>query len=221
MNPADRSIRVLIADDHPLFREGLALLLAQEPDIRVAGQAVDGPQTLRMAEALQPDILLLDIRMPEANGLDDLPKILRKSPKTKILIVSGFLEEDLLVEALQHGAKGYIPKTSTQSDLIKAIRATHAGEIWAGRRALAHLLENLLQKANGLEGALSATRSILTNKEREVVKYVIQGMTNKEIAPRLNVSEKTIKTHLSNIFKKLNVSRRAEILLYRFVGPSD
>jgi len=214
-------IRVLIADDHALFREGLALLLALEPDIRVVGQAADGLETLRMAETLQPDILLLDIRMPEADGLAAVPKVLKRSPKTKILIVSGFLEEDLLVEALQHGAKGFIAKTSTHSDLVKAIRAAHAGEIWAGRRALAQLLESLLQRANGLQGSLSATRSILTDREHEVVQYVIQGMTNKEIAPKLNVSEKTVKTHLSNIFRKMKVSRRVELLLYRFVTPAD
>ena len=210
-------ITVLIADDHALFREGLHMLLEREEDLQVVGEATDGKQALSMTEALQPDILLLDIRMPEINGLEALPKIRAKSPGTKVLILSGYPEDDFIVEALQLGAKGYLSKTLTRADIVKAIRATHAGELWAERKLLAQTLESLLQKVNSLHEPPTETREALTDREREVVKWVIQGMTNKEIAAQLGISDKTVKSHLSNIFGKLKVSRRLELLLYRIV----
>src|SRR5574341_2216025 len=129
-------IKVLIADDHALFREGLRMLLTQESGIQVVGEATQGDEALSMAEALEPDILLLDIRMPKVDGLTVLPKIREKSPRTKVLIVSAFFEDDLIIEAMQNGAKGYLLKETTYKDLVKAIRATHAGELWAERKVL-------------------------------------------------------------------------------------
>jgi len=210
-------ITVLIADDHALFREGLHLLLELEEDIQVVGEAADGFQALNMVEALQPNILMLDVRMPELSGIDVLHKIRAKSPGTKVLILSAFVDDDLIVEALQLGAKGYLTKTLTRTDLLKAIRATHAGELWAERRVLTQTLEDLLERVNNLHGSIRDAREILTEREQEVVKWVIQGMTNKEIASQLGISEKTVKTHLSNIFSKLNVSKRLQLLLYRIV----
>src|SRR3989304_2587816 len=134
-------IRVLIADDHTLFREGLSMLLAGEPDINVVGEAADGFQALSMAEALQPDIMLLDIRMPGMDGLEVLRRIREKSPKMKVIVLSGFFEEELIVEAFEHGAKGYLQKITSPADLVKALRATHAGELWAHPRVLSQVLE--------------------------------------------------------------------------------
>lgn len=210
-------ISVLIADDHALFREGLAALFQRQDDFQVVGEAPNGRQTLVMAEALQPDILLLDIRMPELGGLEVLPKIREKSPKTKVLILSGNLEEEFITQALQQGAKGCLLKTTAFGDLVKAIRATHVGELWAGRKVLTQVLENLLRKVDDLHVPLSTMRETLTDREQEIVQWVVQGMTNKEIASQLGISEKTVKTHLSNIFKKLNVSRRLQLLLFRMV----
>jgi len=210
-------ITVLIADDHTIFREGLHMLLALEEGIQVVGEATDGLQTLSMVEAFQPDILLLDIRMPELTGLEVLPKIRAKSPGTKVLILSAFFDDDVIVEALQLGAKGYLSKTLTRPDLVKAVRATHAGELWAERRVLTQTLEGLLERVNNLHGSPPDGRETLTDREQEVVRWVIQGMTNKEIASQLAISEKTVKTHLSNIFSKLKVSRRLQLLLYRIV----
>ena len=211
-------ITVLIADDHALFREALHLLLAQEGDIQVVGEATDGQQALIMTEAFQPDILLLDVRMPGVNGLDALPRIRAKSPGTKVLMLSGYPEDDFIVEALQLGAKGYLSKSLTRADLVKAIRATHAGELWAERKMLMQTLKSLLQKVNNLHVSPSPeTGEALTDREHEIVKWVIQGMTNKEIAAQLGISDKTVKTHLSNIFGKLKVSRRIQLVLYRFM----
>jgi len=214
-------IKVLIADDHALFREGLRMLLTQESGIQVVGEATQGDEALSLAEALEPDILLLDIRMPKVDGLTVLPKIREKSPRTKVLILSAFFEDDLIIEAMQNGAKGYLLKEATYKDLIKAIYATHAGELWAERKVLTELLESLFQKVNDLHGPLSEPRENLTEREQEIVKWVIHGMTNKEIATQLGISDKTVKTHLSNIFSKLKVSRRLELLLYRIADRTS
>ena len=214
-------ITVLIADDHTLFREGLRVLLAQEPAISVVGEAADGLQAISLAEALQPNILLLDIRMPGLGGLDALPQIRKKSPETKVLILSGFSEDEFVVKALQLGAKGYLSKSLTHTDLVKAIRATYAGEIWAERKALTEVLESLCQKTQEMSWPLSEMQEALTDREQEIVRWVIQGMTNKEIAARLGISDKTVKSHLSNIFSKLKISRRLQLALYRIVEQLD
>lgn len=210
-------IKVLIADDHAMFREALRTRLTQESGIQVVGEATQGDEALSMAEALEPDILLLDIRMPKVDGLTVLPKIREKSPRTKVLILSAFFDDDLIIEAMQNGAKGYLLKDATYKDLIKAICATHAGELWVERKVLTQLLESLFQKVNDLHVPISEIRENLTEREQEIVKWVIHGMTNKEVATQLGISDKTVKTHLSNIFSKLKVSRRLELLLYRIV----
>ena len=210
-------ITVLIADDHALFREGLRSLLAQEKDIQVVGEAVNGLQAISMAEALQPGILLLDARMPEQSGIEALPQIREKSPRTKVLMISGFPEDELMVEALQLGAKGYLLKSLTSIELVKAIRTTYSGEVWAARRILTEVLENLRQKVQEMSVPFSEMRDTLTDREQEIVKWVTQGMTNKEIASRLGISDKTVKTHVRNVFNKLKISRRLELLLRRIV----
>ncbi len=214
-------ISVLIADDNTLFREGLRMLLAQEPVISVVGEAADGLQAIRLAEALQPDILLLDIRMPGLGGIEALPQIREKSPGTKVLILSGFSEDELMIQALQLGAKGYLSKLLMHRDLIKAIRTTYAGEVWAERKVLSEVLESLRQKMQEKNLPLSDMQEALTDREHEIVKWVIQGMTNKEIATRLGISDKTVKTHLSNIFNKLKISRRLQLVLHRIVEQPD
>ncbi len=213
-------ITVIIADDHALFREGLRMLLEQEPGIRVIGEATDGLQAMTLTEALRPDILLLDVQMPH-DGLKVLPVVRVKSPTTKVLILSGFDDEEFITEALQHGAKGYLLKTLTPADLVKAIRATHAGELWVERKVVTQVLEGLLQKVADLQRPLPGNRKGLTDREQEVVRWAIQGMTNKEIAAQLGISEKTVKAHLSNIFSKLNVSRRLQLLLDQIVDQSQ
>lgn len=208
-------ITVLVADDHTLFREGLHLLLAREKGIQVVGKATNGKQALIMTEALQPDILLLNVQLPAVNGLDALPKIRAKSPGTKVLILCDHLKDDCIVEALQRGAKGCLSKTLTRADIVRAIRVTHAGEFWAERKVLTQTLESLLKKGN--YSPPQETHETLTEREREIVKWVIEGMTNKEIAAQLGISDHTVKTHVRNIFGKLKVNRRLQLLLYRIV----
>ena len=216
-----QQITVIVADDHALFREGLIMLLSQHNDIKVVGEAADGLQAMGLVEALQPDILLLDIRLPKLSGLEVLAKIRLKSPRTRTLILSGFFEDEHITEAFQHGAKGYLVKVATHQDLVKAIRTTHAGELWAERKVLSQVVDSLLQRMEGLNTPLSALRETLTEREQEVVKWVIQGMMNKEIAAQLGISEKTVKAHLSNIFSKLKVSRRLQLLLHQIAKRTE
>jgi len=212
---------VLIADDHGLFREGLRMLLAQDRGIMVVGEATDGLEALSLTKSLQPDILLLDVRMPEVGGLEVLPKIRANCPMTKVLILSGFPEDGFIASALELGAKGYLLKTLCHKELLKAIHATHAGELWAERKVLAAVFETMLQKWNGPVLRLPDLRQHLTEREQEVVKYVIQGMMNKEVAAQLGISNATVKTHLKNIFSKLKVSRRLQLLLRQIAEQTD
>lgn len=213
-------ISVLIVDDQTLFREGLRMLLVQEPTISMVGTA-DSNQAAGMIGALQPDVLLLAVNTPELSALDALPLIRKKSPRTRVLILSGFADHELMAGALQLGAKGYVSKTLCPDELIKAIRAIHGGENWAERKVIARVLESLCQKTQEAYRSLSETQEALTDREQDVVKWVTQGMTNKEIAARLNISDKTVKTHLSNIFSKLKVSRRLQLALHQIAEHLD
>lgn len=210
-------ISVLIADDQALLREGLAMLLAQEHDIEVIGEAADGLQAIGMAEALQPDILLLDVQMPGLGGLEALPQIRKKSPLTHVLILFGSCEDEFMSNALRLGARGLLSKSLSHKDIIRAIRAAYAGELWAERKLMAEVLESLRQKVQEVDPSLSEMQASLTDREQEIVKWVIHGMTNKEIAARLGISDKTVKAHLSNIFSKLKISRRLQLTLHRIV----
>jgi DNA-binding NarL/FixJ family response regulator len=204
-------VRVLIASEYGLFREGLRLSLAQQEDMQVIGEAADGPQTLRIAEALQPDILLLDVQQPQAAELAIFSSLRARSPRTQVLILVGILDDAFIVQALQQGAMGYLLKTATPHDLVKAIHAIYAGELWGQRKVLTEVLEHMRQMIKELLGIPLELQEPLTDREREVVTWVMRGQTNKEIATQLSISEKTVKAHLRNIFPKLNVSRRAQL----------
>ena len=212
MNSRTDPIRVVIAGDHALFREGLRLFLAQQEDMQVIGEAADALQALCLVEALQPDILLLDIQMPKMGWLEILANIRARSPRTNILILSAVLEDALIAEALQQGAMEYLLRTARHSDLMKAVRTTYAEELWANRKVLTQVLEHLRRKIWELQDPPLELRETLTDREHEIVKWARQGMTNQEIAARLGISVKTVKAHLRNIFRKLKVSRRIQLL---------
>lgn len=215
-------IRVVIADDYTIFREGLSALLSLQRDIDVVGEAKDGLDAVQMVQRLQPDILLLDIHMPTLDGLSAIPLIRDGSPRTKVLILSGFLEEELIVQAMEAGARGYLLKTLTHKELAKAIRSTHEGELWADRRVLSLVVEGLRRRLRERAASYSEDGSEpLTDREQEIVKWVMQGKRNKEIAAALHISEKTVKSHMSNIFTKLHINRRLELLMSRITANNE
>jgi DNA-binding NarL/FixJ family response regulator len=204
-------IRVLIASHHNLVREGLRLSLAQQEGMQIIGTAADGPQILHMVETLQPDILLLYVQKPNACELVLLSNIRVRSPRTHVLILSDVLEDVFIAEALQQGAIGYLLKTASQRDLVKAIYTTYAEELRAQRKVLTEMLDRMCQKMRELHGLSLKVQETLTDREREITTWVMRGMTNKEIATQLNISEKTVKAHLRSIFQKLEISRRAQL----------
>jgi two-component system, NarL family, nitrate/nitrite response regulator NarL len=214
--------RILIADDHPVFRHGLSMLLEAEPDFTVVGEAADGAEVMKRLPQLKPDLLLLDLAMPRLPGMEVLRELAALSAtaggparagglRTLLLTVS--IEKEQIVEALQLGARGVVLKDGATELLIKAIRTVMAGQYWVGREAVADLVAYLRRLIPA--GAKPAEVPFrLTQREREIVSAIVQGNTNRDIAAQLSISEDTVKHHLSNIFDKTGVSTRLELALF-------
>ncbi len=203
-------IRVVIADDHRLFREGLRLMLARDEHIEIVGEAADGLQTIHLVEDLRPDVVLLDIKIPTMNGIEVIPSIRQESPKTKALMLTAAMDEAMIFKSLKAGAKGYLSKDASVSDLLKAIQTVHQGEMWVERK----LITRFFDRDSQWEDEEARANKKLTSREQEVLRSLAQGLTNKEIAQALFISEKTVKSHLNSIFRKLNVTRRLQAILY-------
>ena len=207
------SIRVLIADGHRLRREGLGLMLGDENGIEVVGEAVNGVQAINLVDDLKPDVVLLDISLPEIDGIGAVLPIRQKNPHTKALMFAPDSDEGVIFKLLKAGAKGYISDDSAVSDIPKAIRAVHRGELWVERKLMSRYFDHEGLADSNRENPRSAQET-LTPREQEVLKLLATGSTNKEIAQDLFISEKTVKCHVNNIFKKLNVTRRLQAVLY-------
>lgn len=201
--------RVLIADDHSMVREGLKQLIELESDIEVIGQAGDGDEAINMVHDLKPDVLLLDINMPKINGLEVLEILKEENDEVKILILTIHNEIEYLYRAVEIGVNGYVLKDSESDVLIKAIRSINNGESYIQP----NMASLLFKKINGeLDNQIKHNK--LTKREIEVLKLITQGLLNKEIADLLCISEKTVKNHVSNIFKKIEVSDRTQAAVY-------
>ena len=207
-------IRVLIADGHRLRREGLGLILGDENGIEVVAEAVNGIQTIALVDDLKPDVVLLDISLPEVDGIRAILPIRQKSPHTKALVFAHDTDEGLIFKLLKAGAKGYISDDSAASDIPKAIRAVHRGELWAARSMVSRFVDQEAIADSSRHNARENNQESLTSREQEVLRLLAKGGTNKEIAQDLFISEKTVKCHVNNIFKKLNVTRRLQAVLY-------
>lgn len=209
-------IRIVIADDHPIFRDGLRRLLETETDLKVIGEACDGAEAVKLARQLKPDILLLDLAMPRQHGLEALREMSTSSNQgsVRIILLTAAAEKKQIVEALQLGARGVVLKDSATQLLLKSIYTVMAGEYWVGRESVSNLvqyLRNLMQSS----GEEARQRKFgLTPRELEIVSAVVAGYANKEIAEYFKISEDTVKHHLSNIFDKLGVSTRLELALF-------
>ncbi|MDE7179042.1 MAG: response regulator transcription factor [Lachnospiraceae bacterium] len=205
----EEAIRVMIADDHSLIREGLRQLLEFDGSIQVVGEAANGAECLEKLEKYDPEVLLLDINMPEKNGIDVLKKMKEDKSPVKVLILTVHNELEYLINAVDIGVEGYIMKDSDSSELKKAIRAVRDGENYIQSSLLPALNNRLLNRDVDKDKVAS-----LTNRELEVLVQVANGMFNKEIAMNLNISERTVKNHISNIFKKIDVSDRTQAAVF-------
>ncbi|MGA2235529.1 MAG: response regulator transcription factor [Terriglobales bacterium] len=208
-------IRIVIADDHPIFRDGLRRLLESESDMKVVGEACDGHEAVKLATEIKPDILLLDLAMPHHTGLDALRDLNASGGgAVRIILLTAAVEKKQMVEALQLGARGVVLKDSATQLLLKSIHAVMAGEYWVGRDSVSNLvqyLRNLMQSTNEES---KQKKFGLTPRELEIVSAVVAGYANREIAEYFKISEDTVKHHLSNIFDKLGVSTRLELALF-------
>lgn len=206
------SIRVLVADDHTIFREGLCRLLEAEEDITVIGEAGTGKECLALVKKLEPDILLLDLGMPEVNGLTVLSELGGPESDIRTIVLTASEEERDYVETVRRGARGIVLKAAATERLLEGIRKVHRGEIWIDQRVAADVMKAMSQP--GGARAMRGGRDLLTPREGEIVALVTQGLRNKEIAEKLSISEQTVKNHLQNIYDKLGVSDRLELALY-------
>lgn len=201
------SIRVLIADDHTLFRDGLRALLASIPDIQVVGEASSGSAARRLAFEHQPDVILMDIQMPDLNGIEATRQILRTSPHVGVIVLTMFQDDDSVFAAMRAGARGYVLKGADQSVLLRAVRAVANGESLFSPEIAARLMQFF---ASLEPVARSELFPELTEREREILSFIADGQTNAEIAEKLVISMKTVRNHVSNIFSKLQVADRAQ-----------
>ena len=204
-------ISIILADDHKIVREGLKQLLEIDDKIRVIGEANDGIECLQLLENFSPDLLLLDINMPNMNGLEVLKKIKALPRKQKVLILTIHNEVEYLMKAIDIGSNGYVLKDSGLEVLKTAIFAINSGEDYI-QPSLTPLLKEAMEKNKEKENIL--TETILTRRELDVLKLIAQGLYNKEIADELSISEKTVKNHVSRLFKKINVSDRTQAAVY-------
>jgi len=202
-------IRVLIADDHAVVRQGLRTFLALQPEIEVVGEAADGEEAIAAAERLQPDVTLMDLVMPRLGGIEAIGRIRELSPSTRVIVLTSFVDEDRMIPAVRAGAAGYLLKDVQPQELVRAIRTVHDGEALLHPAVVARLMEEVAR-----EGDRPAAPELLTDREREVLALIARGHANKLIALDLGVSEKTVKTHVSNILGKLGVNDRTQAALY-------
>jgi DNA-binding NarL/FixJ family response regulator len=208
-----KKIRIVIADDHAIFRDGLKKLLSLERDLDVIGEAEDGQQTVELVKKLQPDILLLDLKMPVMNGLAALEQIHDRVKTTRVIVLTASEHEEEVVEAVRLGTAGVVRKQSATEMLIKSIRTVANGEVWLDSRLTAAVLREFSEPP---PAPREPPKNLLSGREREreIVGLVCQGFRNKEIAEKMFISEQTVKNHLHNIFDKLGVSDRLELALY-------
>jgi DNA-binding NarL/FixJ family response regulator len=203
------TVRVLIADDHPLFRDGLTALLNDGPDTELAGTATTGTEAVDLARETQPDVVVMDLHMPDLNGIEATRRIVADSPHISVLVLTMFDDDDSIFSALRAGARGYLLKGADREQIRGAIRAAAAGEIIFG----AQLAERMLGYFTANTAPPPAFPQ-LTDREREVLELVAQGRANPAIAARLGLSQKTVRNHVSNILTKLQVADRAQAIVH-------
>jgi two-component system, NarL family, response regulator NreC len=206
------SIRILLADDHGIVRKGLRFILERQPGMEVVGEAGDGREAVRLAEDLNPSIVIMDIAMPLLNGIEATAQMVKRDPSLGVIILSMHSDEDYLLSALNAGAKGYLLKDSAEVDLVRAIESVESGSPFFSPEIAKTMLEDYvryLQQRN-----LQDSYDLLTDREKEVLQLLAEGKSNKEVAALLNVSIYTVDSHRTHLMQKLNLHNTAEVVLY-------
>ena len=207
-------IRVLIADDHPIFRQGLRTILEAEDGFVLVAEAADGNEAVRLARDFQPDVLLLDLAMPGVSGMEALAELAAAPTPVRTIMLTAAIEKAEIVKALQLGAAGVVLKSSSTDLLFKSIRSVMAGQHWIGRDAVSDLVQALRAQIGTAPEKPARERFGLTRREIEITSSVVAGLSNREIAVKLSLSEDTVKHHLTNIFNKMGASNRLELALF-------
>lgn len=206
-----KRLRILLADDHGMFRQGIKLLLQSQPDMEISGEAADGEEALLKLKSLMPDLLVMDISMPKVNGLQLIEQVKRSGLGVRVVVLTAFSEAAYLRHLLSAGVAGYVLKQAAAEELIDALRAVAAGGTYLDPAVAGKVVSGFVEKKK-LRGARDA--DALSEREREVLRYVAHGFTNKEIAVRLRISVKTVETHKANLMEKLDLHSRSEIVRY-------
>jgi two-component system, NarL family, response regulator LiaR len=208
-NPLAEKIRIFVADDHIIVREGLRALLSTEPDVDIIGEAADGKEAVTAVRALRPDVILLDLVMPQMSGLDVIVAVTQENPQARILVLTSFSDDDKVFPAIKAGALGYLLKDSSPQELIQAIRDVYHGEPSLDPNIALKLLREFKEPTDQPPAPES-----LTDREMKVLSLVSRGLTNQEIAEILVISERTVRTHVGNILNKLHFANRTQAALY-------
>jgi two-component system, NarL family, nitrate/nitrite response regulator NarL len=207
--------RIVIADDHAIFRRGLVVLLAGEAELQIVGEAVNGEQAIQMAEKLQPEILLLDLLMPKVSGMEVLQALADAHSGVRVIVLSGAIEGDQILRIFALGARGLVLKESATAVLLKCIQTVKAGQYWIGQK-VSSKPKSTLKSLKKFSPKNHHKDYGLTPREIEIIQAVASGASNKEIAERLSISEQTVKHHITNIFDKAGVYNRLELTLFAF-----
>jgi two-component system response regulator NreC len=205
-------IRIVLADDHTVIRAGLRLLLERQPDLVVVGEAEDGRQTVELADAEKPDVIVMDIAMPNLNGIEAARQIIGKHPRTAVVILSMHSDESYVMRALKAGARAYLLKDSAEADLIRAVRAVCEGKSFFSPAVSKMLLEDYIRQLQ--DRGEEDSYELLTTREREILQLLAEGKTNKEVATVLNLSLYTVETHRAHILQKLGLHSIPDLILY-------
>ena len=202
------TIRIMIVDDHTVVRDGLSAMLGRQEDFTVVGEAENGLEAIEKTKDLNPDVILMDLRMPELTGVEAMRRIREDDPDAKFIVLTTFDSDEYIFDAIEAGAKGYLLKDASRDDLFKAVRAVHRGESLIEPGVAAKILDRLAQLSR--RSAEPSSIDGLSERELEVLQLMAKGSANKEIAASLSISESTVKTHVANIFQKLEVNHHTE-----------
>jgi two-component system response regulator NreC len=205
-------IRILLADDHTMVRDGLRALLDRQPDLEIVAEAADGRECVQLAEEHSPNVVMMDIAMPQMNGIEATRRILAANPATAVVMLSMHQDESYVLQSLKAGARGFLLKDSPREDVIEAIRTAAQGRSFLSRKVSRMLQEDFIEQLQSK--GLDDTYDLLTDREREILQLLAEGRANKEVANLLNISPTTVETHRGHILRKLSLHGTADLILY-------